>query len=55
MVPRKASQKILHEIKSGQTFQKSYFKGIRYWKKLTQQAGGIIYYAEKQTNAEVMG
>ncbi len=33
------------EIKSGQTIQERYFKGIRYWNKLTQQEVGLIYYA----------
>lgn len=33
------------EIKSGQTINDEYFKGIRYWHKLTRDEGGYLVYA----------
>ena len=32
------------EIKSGQTITNDFFKGIRYWNKLTKTEGGILIY-----------
>ena len=32
------------EIKSGQTVQNNYFKGIHYWHKMTQTEGGFVVY-----------
>ena len=33
------------EIKSGQTISEEFFKGIRYWNKLTQSEGGFLVYS----------
>jgi len=32
------------EIKSGQTVTKDYFKGVKYWNKLTKEEGGFVVY-----------
>lgn len=32
------------EIKSGQTITGDYFKGLKFWEKLTGESGGIIFY-----------
>jgi predicted AAA+ superfamily ATPase len=36
------------EIKSGQTISDEFFKGIRYWNKLTQTEGGFLVYGGNQ-------
>ena len=33
------------EIKAGQTISSDYFKGLKYWEKLTQKSEGYIVYA----------
>ena len=33
------------EIKAGQTITEHFFKGIRFWNKLTDTTGGIVIYA----------
>ena len=33
------------EIKSGQTITPDYFRGLKYWERLTGKRGGIIFYA----------
>ena len=42
------------EIKSGQTVTSDYFKGIKYWNKLTKKEGGYVVYggtmAQKRSN-----
>lgn len=37
------------EIKSGQTVSDSFFKGLRYWEKLSQQEGGTLVYGGLET------
>jgi uncharacterized protein len=37
------------EIKSGQTINSSFFKGLNYWEKLTGQSAGTIIYSGEQT------
>lgn len=32
------------EIKSGQTVSEDYFKGLKFWEKLTGKSGGVIFY-----------
>lgn len=32
------------EIKSGQTITQDYFKGFRFWEKLTGKSGGIVFF-----------
>ena len=43
------------EIKSGMTVSDEFFKGIRYWNKLTQTEGGFLVYGgnmlQKRSNA----
>ncbi|MEQ1624909.1 MAG: DUF4143 domain-containing protein, partial [Sediminibacterium sp.] len=36
------------EIKSGQTIQDDYFKGILYWNKISQQSNGYLIYGGKE-------
>lgn len=36
------------EIKSGQTIQDDYFKGIHYWNKILQQSNGYLIYGGKE-------
>ena len=36
------------EIKSGQTITRDYFKGLKFWEKLTGKSGGIIYYGGEE-------
>jgi predicted AAA+ superfamily ATPase len=36
------------EIKSGQTVTSEYFKGIRYWQKLSGATGGFVIHAGTQ-------
>ncbi|MFQ5676044.1 MAG: ATP-binding protein, partial [bacterium] len=33
------------EIKSGQTITADYFKGLKFWEKLTGKSGGLVFYA----------
>jgi uncharacterized protein len=37
------------EIKSGQTITKDYFKGLKYWQKLTQTIGGYVVYGGNES------
>ncbi|MBN8679034.1 MAG: ATP-binding protein [Chitinophagales bacterium] len=37
------------EIKSSQTITDSFFKGLRYWEKLSQQSGGAVVYGGPDT------
>ena len=43
------------EIKSGQTIQSAFFKGLSYWQKLTGASGGILYYAGEQAQTRSDG
>jgi predicted AAA+ superfamily ATPase len=41
---KKQGRRFPVEIKSGQTISEDYFKGIKYWKKMTNEEGGIVIY-----------
>lgn len=46
------------EIKSGQTVTKDYFKGVKYWNKLTKEEGGFVVYGgstkQKRSNGIIV-
>ncbi len=42
---KKGNRRVPVEIKSGQTINDDFFKGIRYWQKLTGNEGGYLVYA----------
>ncbi len=42
---QKSAKRYPVEIKSGQTISEEFFKGIRYWNKLTNTEGGYLVYA----------
>lgn len=43
------------EIKSGQTITKDYFKGLKYWQKLTQTTGGFVVYGGNEVQKRSLG
>ena len=49
LIIEKDNKLIPIEIKSGQTITNEFFKGIKYWQKLTQTDGGYVVYAGNTT------
>ena len=43
------------EIKSSQTISDTFFKGLRYWEKLSEQSGGTIVYGGDETQIRSSG
>jgi predicted AAA+ superfamily ATPase len=41
---KKQGRRFPVEIKSGQTISEDYFKGIKYWEKMTKDEGGFLIY-----------